>query len=217
MDDDTKGPMMTGRRRDENDASSTGLADKTHEVAEHARSAALGQISAAQDAADAAKKRAADRMRTWGTTVRKVGEHLRVEEQHYVADRAERASRQIDELASYVSSAELGKLLRDGEDIARRNPLAFFGGAFVAGLAAGRLFKGASALARSHGPSERERAGYTRRARAESSQLGQRATDPAPQPAGSAGGASQPAGSVGNGGGDKPQQSWRLEERGAGR
>jgi hypothetical protein len=120
---------------------SSGVAEKTHEAAEYVRDAALSRVQSARQSAESAKESAAERVRTWGAAVRKVGEHLRVEDQHYVADKATSVGQQLDDVAEYISSAELSTLVRDGEEIAREKPLLFFGGAFVLGLAAGRFLK----------------------------------------------------------------------------
>lgn len=128
------------RGRDGNGEPSS-VADKTHEAAEYVRDAALSRVQAARSSADSAKEKAAERVRSLGATVRKVGEQLRAEDQTYAADKASDFSHTLDDVAAYVSSAELGTLVRDGENAAREKPLLFFGSAFVLGLAAGRFLK----------------------------------------------------------------------------
>ena len=49
--------------------------------------------------------------------------------------------RPSNELPSYVSSADLKTTVRDVENLARRQPALFFGGAFLLGLAAGRFLR----------------------------------------------------------------------------
>lgn len=120
---------------------SSSVADKTHEAAEYVREATLSRVQAARSSADSAKEKAAERVRSLGATVRKVGEQLRAEDQTYAANKASDFSHTLDDVASYVSSAELGTLVRDGENAAREKPLLFFGSAFVLGLAAGRFLK----------------------------------------------------------------------------
>lgn len=124
--------------------SQTSLANRTHEVADEMRQATLQRVESMRASAQTAKDNAAERVRGFGSTVRKVGEHLRVEDQHYIADKANDASQRLDNFASYLSSAEIATMLRDTSSLARRNPGWFFGGAFVVGLAAGRFLKGAS-------------------------------------------------------------------------
>jgi hypothetical protein len=117
------------------------LSNKTHEVAEQVRQVALDRVDSMRQSTQSAKEQAAERIRKLGATVRKVGEHLRVEDQHYVAEKASDASQRLENFANYVSSAELGALVRDTSALARKSPTVFFGGAFVIGLAAGRFLK----------------------------------------------------------------------------
>ena len=141
MEQDTT-QAKSGRTSGGADTEAKPLTNRTHEATQHMRSAAQERIGAAQDATDTMKARTALRVREWGARVRKIGEHMRVEDQDYIAERAERASRQLEDVAGYVETADLGALLRDGEDLARRKPLVFFGGALLLGVAAGRVFKG---------------------------------------------------------------------------
>jgi hypothetical protein len=84
---------------------------------------------------------AAERLRKLSGTMRKLGEHLRIEDQTYVAEKAASTSDRLDGFASYLSSADLSTLMRDTGELARKNPAAFFGSAFLLGLAAGRVLK----------------------------------------------------------------------------
>jgi len=157
-----KDNQMTGST---SESGETSLSDRSHEVADEVRQAALQRVESARASAQSAKDNAAERVRKIGATVRKVGEHLRVEDQRYIADKANDASQRLDSFASYLSSAELGTMLRDTGSLARRNPGWFFGGAFVLGLAAGRFLKGGSAGAGSYSYDE-PTTGVTRRPRA---------------------------------------------------
>lgn len=126
---------------------SAGLTQRSHEVVDEVRQATLERVDSMRSSAQSAKDRAAERVRKFGATVRKVGEHMRVEDQRYIAEKANDASERLETLASYLSSAEIGTLLRDTSALARRNPGIFFGGALVVGLAAGRFLKGGVSLA----------------------------------------------------------------------
>lgn len=117
------------------------VSNKPHEVAEQVKQATLERVEAVRDSTRSAKEQAAERVRKFGSAVRKVGEHLRVEDQGYAAQKAVDASQQLDKFANYLSSAQLGTLLRDTSELARNNSAAFLGGAFVVGLAAGRFLK----------------------------------------------------------------------------
>lgn len=117
------------------------FASKSHEAVESVKSAALERVEAARESADSARRGAAERVRKVSSALRRVGDHLRVEEQHAVASYAADASQRIESMASYVERASLRSVVQDAEDLARHNPGLFFGGAFVIGLAAGRVLK----------------------------------------------------------------------------
>jgi hypothetical protein len=117
------------------------LTSRSHEVADEVRQATVGRMESARESALSAKRNAAERVRKLGATVRKVGEHLRVEDQRYIAEKANDASQKLDNFAGYLNSAELSTVLRDTSAVARRNPALFFGGAFILGIAAGRFLK----------------------------------------------------------------------------
>jgi len=125
-------------------ASSQGSKDavaKVHDVAEQARSAAAERVDLVRDQAESAKAKAAERVRKLGHAVRKIGEHMRIEEQFYIAEQANGASQRLESVASYIDDAELGTLIRDAERIARANTAWVLGGTFLVGLAAGRILK----------------------------------------------------------------------------
>jgi hypothetical protein len=90
---------------------------------------------------------AAERLRKLSGTMRKLGEHLRIEDQTYVADRAAMTSDRLESFASYLASSDLSTLVRDTGALARTQPAAFFGSAFLIGLAAGRVLKAGGGMA----------------------------------------------------------------------
>lgn len=138
-------PQSKSNPRDKDDSDS--LVERSHEVAETVKQAALDRVDTVRKSTQTLRDETAERVRKLGETVRKVGEHCRVEEQHYVAEQMNGASQRMGKLADYIASAELGEIVRDTRDIARTNPAAFFGGAFLVGLGVGRFFKGTSLVA----------------------------------------------------------------------
>jgi len=79
--------------------------------------------------------------------VRQSGEQLR-EQQPQVAGIVDTAAEQLERASSYLREGDLQDVVHRVEDIARRQPAIFIGGAFVLGLAAARFLKssaGASA------------------------------------------------------------------------
>jgi ElaB/YqjD/DUF883 family membrane-anchored ribosome-binding protein len=73
--------------------------------------------------------------------VRQTGRNLRNQQKAGIAQYAERAADQIDQVVQYAESRDVGELLNDAERFARRHPEAFLGGAFILGLVAGRFLK----------------------------------------------------------------------------
>ena len=118
--------------------------------------------SAATDAADRVKEQAseiagqqkadvADRLGNYSSSVHKTAESFEGEDPniawltHQVADR-------LSGVAEYIRGRDLSELKADAENLARRYPVAFFGGLFVAGLVVGNLLKatGKAAVQRSN-------------------------------------------------------------------
>jgi len=129
--------------------SSSKAAPAAQHAAEQLREAATSRVESARRSAEDAKARAAQRVRKLSGAVRKIGEHMRVEDQTYIADRATAACERLDAVATYIDDAELRSLLHDAEDLARRRPAYVFGGTFLIGFAAARLIRGSSEAAQS--------------------------------------------------------------------
>jgi hypothetical protein len=133
-----------GRDNGSDREQASALTSKSHEVAEQARQIAMDRVDSVRQSTQSAKQQAADKIRKLGATVRKVGEHMRVEDQTYIAQKAANASEQLDSFADYVHSAEISTLVRDTRALARTNPAVFFGSAAALGFVAGRFLKGVS-------------------------------------------------------------------------
>lgn len=130
---------MQSTAKPERDESAIGRAQR---AADQVRGATAERVDRAKNAAESAKENAAERVRKLGNAVRKIGEHMRIEDQMYIAERANDAASRLERVADYLADAELGTLLTDAEGIARRKPVWVYGGTFIVGLAAARLFKG---------------------------------------------------------------------------
>jgi hypothetical protein len=114
---------------------------RAERAAEQVRGATAERMEHAKSTAESAKANAAERVRKLGNAVRKIGEHMRIEEQMYIADRANDAATRLDGVADYLRDAELGTLLNDAEDLARRKPAWVYGSTFIVGLAAARFLR----------------------------------------------------------------------------
>jgi hypothetical protein len=117
-----------------------GLSAKSHEAAEQLKGAVVGQVEQARERAESAKEDVARRIQRLALQVRNVGDSLRTDDS-LAASVADRTSQSIEGLAGYVSRTDAQSFLRDTEQLARRQPALFFGGAFLLGLTAGRFLK----------------------------------------------------------------------------
>lgn len=94
----------------------------------------------AERAADGARHRAADEIRTFGDAIGAATEQLeKNEDSRRVATYARSFSKTCRHAADYVERADLSEMGRDAAQFARKNPAMFVGGAVLAGFAIGRL------------------------------------------------------------------------------
>jgi hypothetical protein len=122
-------------------SSGTGkIAAKSEEAAEQWKDAVVDQANEVREKAQSMRDHTSKRIRGVATQLESVSQTLR-EDDPLVADLAERASRGVESVAQYVSAANAQTFVRDTEQLARRQPALFFGGAFLVGLAAGRFLK----------------------------------------------------------------------------
>lgn len=131
--------VKTGNRASNEDAP-TGVAGKTQEAAENIKETLLDQANHVRDRAESAKQHTVDRIRGVATQFRGMSDTLRTDDP-FTAGLVERTSKGIEGLATYVNAASPQSFVRDTEELARRQPALFFGGAFLLGLAAGRFLK----------------------------------------------------------------------------
>jgi hypothetical protein len=114
------------------------------EKARKLRDAAAASFNRAKEesARIAAEKKssAADRFGGYGSAIHDTARDLE-EKDPNLAWLTHRAADRIEGVAHYIRSRDLRELKTDAEDLARRHPLAFFGGLFVAGLVVGNLLK----------------------------------------------------------------------------
>lgn len=125
-------------------ARSESATSKSHDAAMHMKDAVLER---AERAREEAREQAAQRIRRVATQLKNVGETLGPDDR-VASDIADRAGRSVERLATYVSSTDLRGVARDAEDFARRQPVVFFGGAFLVGFALGRFARSSSPQAR---------------------------------------------------------------------
>lgn len=73
--------------------------------------------------------------------IRYVGQHLRSQQKDAIAHYTDLAADNIDRAIQHVELRDVSELLKEAQSLARRHPQAFWIGAFIMGLVAGRFFK----------------------------------------------------------------------------
>jgi hypothetical protein len=123
----------------------------------------LGQVKHQATAQAAAQKeRAAESLAGVAEAVREAGDRLR-DQAPGVASYVDSAVNQIEELSTTLREKDPEEFLYDLEDLARRRPALFIGGAFLLGLAVARFLKSSSGIDRSwqdEGTFDEERRGH---------------------------------------------------------
>ena len=95
-------------------------------------------------AASQGMTKAAETLGEVAQAVRQSGEQLR-DQQPQVASFVDTAAEQLERASSYLRESDLQDIVYRVEDVARRQPMLFIGGAFVLGLAAARFLKSSAA------------------------------------------------------------------------
>jgi hypothetical protein len=103
--------------------------------------------------ADRGKEQAAMGISHVADSIRRVSMDMQGE-QPQIASVAETAADQAERIATYLQQTDAREIISKVEDVARRQPLIFLGGAFLLGVAASRFIKAAS------GPSNQASTGY---------------------------------------------------------
>ena len=118
-----------------------------HPLTEAGRKATESASDAAQRAtnigilrADQGRERAAAGLNDLAGSIRRVSTEMETE-QPTIANVASAAADQTERLARYVRETDGRGLIDTIEDLARRQPILFLGGAFLLGVAASRLLK----------------------------------------------------------------------------
>lgn len=138
---------------------STGRADsitasgvQTHPLAEAGREAGESAAHLAERAtelgigqADRGREQAATGVEQVADSIRRVSLDIQAE-QPAIADAAETAAEQAERIARYLRETEAREIIGTVEDMARRQPLVFLGGAFVLGFVAARFIKAGGGL-----------------------------------------------------------------------
>jgi hypothetical protein len=87
------------------------------------------------------RRQAADQVGGIANALHSAGQHLRGEQQERIAGLADSVADQIDQVAGYLRDADIQRLARDVEGLARRQPAIVYGAAFALGLLGARFLK----------------------------------------------------------------------------
>ena len=93
------------------------------------------------------KDKATDGLGSVARAVRDTTQHLRTNQHETVAQYAEKAADQIERFSQRLKEKDVSELLNDAQQLARRQPALFIGGAFALGLLGARFLKSSSARA----------------------------------------------------------------------
>ena len=90
------------------------------------------------------KDKATDGLGSVAQAMRQTTQHLRTQQHDTVARYAEQAADQIERFSQRLRDKDVGELLDDAQQLARRQPALFIGGAFAIGLLGARFLKSSS-------------------------------------------------------------------------
>ena len=112
--------------------------DKAQELASQAQQKAGEQV---QSGLARGKSRAAETLGGVAQSLRLSSQHLREQNQEGTGRYVEKAAQQVERLSSYLQNKDVGEVIDEVEDFARRQPALFLGGAFALGLLGARFLK----------------------------------------------------------------------------
>jgi hypothetical protein len=119
------------------------LVEAAHETAQTAGQLAHRASETGFQQVDQRREQAADAVDRIAQSIRRVSVDIG-EQQPAIGNVVDTAAEQAERLAGYLRRTDARQMLDNVQSYARRQPLLFVGGAFLAGLAASRLMKAAS-------------------------------------------------------------------------
>lgn len=115
----------------------TGSETTQRGVMDRVKERATAQLSAQKD-------RATDGLGSVAQAVRQSAEPLRQNQQDTIAQYVEKAADQLEQFSSRLRERNLGDLVNDAQQLARRQPALFIAGAFAVGVIGARFLKSSS-------------------------------------------------------------------------
>lgn len=117
------------------------LVEMKNEAINQASSTLEDVKSQAVIAAEEQKDRTTDRLHNVVGALRQSSQQFRGQEDQTFANYTDSAADQVEQFANYLDSRDIGELLSNVQDLARKQPELFIGGALAAGFFLGRFFK----------------------------------------------------------------------------
>ena len=140
--------QATTTRPKDGSAKDGGAKEKAEEVAGQAQAKAeeaAGQAKGKlREQVDQRSTEAGERVTTTAQDVRSVGEELRKQGKDQPARLADQAADRADRLGRYLTESDSDRILRDVEDLGRRQPWAVVAGGLALGFLASRFLKASS-------------------------------------------------------------------------
>jgi hypothetical protein len=130
------------RPRSGNGASTNDPGDSQRGIVDRLRNAATAQLTDQ-------KNRATDGLGSIANAVRQTTQQLREQQHDVIAGYVDQAADQIEQFSRRLREREVTQLFSDLQDLSRRQPTLFVGGAFAVGFVAARFLKSGSRSTRS--------------------------------------------------------------------
>jgi len=112
--------------------------DQVQQKAQEVASQAQDQ---AKSAVNVRKDQAVEQLGSVAQAIRTTSNELRNQNSGMVAQYADQVADRVDRISGYLQERDVDQLLEDAENMARRQPELFLGGAFIVGLLVGRFIK----------------------------------------------------------------------------
>jgi ElaB/YqjD/DUF883 family membrane-anchored ribosome-binding protein len=132
---------MTNVTDESSQSTTEQVKERVQDVAQQAKGETREQL---RKQIDTRSTEAGEQVRSTAHAVRRASAQLREEGQETPAKVVDQAADRAERLGTYLTEADGGRILRDVEDFARRQPWLFVGGSAVVGFFASRFMKASS-------------------------------------------------------------------------
>jgi hypothetical protein len=145
VDTETAVGTETSRGGDETGGTRSQIRQVKDQVVDQAKNTFRQARDKASSSLGDSRRQAADQIGGIATAFHSAGDHLRGENQERLAGFADSLAGQVEQAATYLRDADLDRIVRDVENLARRQPALVFGTALAIGLIGARFLKSSDA------------------------------------------------------------------------